>query len=261
MKCYILSLEEVDYLESLKLQERLIDLRQRGKIEDTLVLLEHPHCLTRGTTMRGMPTNAMIRVPLEDLERLGVKVYDTDRGGYITYHGPGQLIAYPIIDLSRRRADKIGYMTGFERLIEDKEKAEKINYMAALQEVMVRTVKNNDIDALTRREDRSFSSYAGAWYLDGGVFYKIGAIGIKIEAKKSMRITKHGLALNVNTDLSKFNLIDQCGFKDVEAISMEKIFGKPADTKKVRGYLSLNFMNLFGYEEAEEFKLEELLAL
>ncbi|MDH5493867.1 MAG: lipoyl(octanoyl) transferase LipB [Myxococcales bacterium] len=166
-----------EYAASLALQERLLEARAAGAIEDTLLLLEHPPVLTLGRAAR--PEN--ILVDREELERRGFEVHEIGRGGDVTYHGPGQLVGYPIIALDRHRRDVRRYVWN-------------------LEETMIRAVAEYGIEA------GRISGLNGTWVGER----KIGAVGVRIRRW----ITMHGFALNVSTDLSGFGMIVPCGIED-----------------------------------------------
>ncbi len=191
-------LGRVTYAEALDLQRSLVDDRRAGRIGDVLLLLEHPHVITLGT--RRETARANVLATPERLASLGVELHETGRGGDVTYHGPGQLVGYPILDLKPDRADVY-------------------NYVRNLEEVMIQAsarfgVSAGRVDGLT-----------GAWV--GGS--KIGAIGVRI----SRWITSHGFAFNVNTDLDYFNLIVPCGIRDHGVTSLARETGHPIDMAAV----------------------------
>jgi lipoyl(octanoyl) transferase len=173
----------VEYLAAWRLQEEIAGLVASGQMEDTLLLLEHPHTLTlgRSTNKRDLLATS------SQLEQMSVAVHEVDRGGEITYHGPGQLVGYPIFDLTRRDRD----LHVFLRLLE-----------SAIIDL---------IDELGVTAGR-FPPHTGVWMGDR----KVAAIGIKVRKW----ITTHGFALNVSTDLSHFQLIVPCGIRDYGVTSL-----------------------------------------
>ena len=176
----------IDYDKAHALQHDLQARRIEGVIEDTVLLLEHPPVLTLGRSARARHVLA----PSSVLDAKGITVREVGRGGDVTYHGPGQLVAYPIIDLKPNRRDVR-------------------RYVWSLEEAMIRTCADFGLEA-SRVEGLN-----GAWIGNG----KVGAVGVRI----SRWVTMHGLALNANTDLSHFGLIVPCGIqgKDVTSISRE----------------------------------------
>jgi len=178
----------VPYNDALDLQKTLVEDRRAGRIPDTLLLLEHPHVITLGVKLAEARTH-VVATP-ESLAARGVAVVETGRGGDVTYHGPGQLVAYPILDLRPDRQDVHRYVRDLE--------AAMIGLCGAYGIIAGR-----------------IAGFSGAWVGDR----KIGAIGVRI----SRWITSHGLAFNVSPDLSFFDLIVPCGIADkgVTSLSLE----------------------------------------
>lgn len=195
----------VPYAEALDLQKALVEDRKAGRIPDTLLLLQHPHVLTIGVKKDG--GRAHILASPEHLQDLGVEVVETGRGGDVTYHGPGQIVGYPIVDLNPDRRDVHVYVRD-------------------LEEVMIRVCAAYGI-----RADR-IKGLSGAWVGDEGSpggAAKIGAIGVRI----SRWVTSHGFAFNVNTDLAYFDLIVPCGIADRGVTSLERLTGRRHDMAEV----------------------------
>jgi lipoyl(octanoyl) transferase len=180
----------VPYADGLELQRRLVDDRKAGRIPDTLLLLQHPHVVTIGVKKGG---RSHILATPEQLASRGVEVFETGRGGDVTYHGPGQLVGYPIIDLNPDRRD-------VHRYVRD------------LEEVMIRVCAGYGLEA------GRVQGFSGAWIGDE----KIGAIGVRI----SRWITSHGFAFNVTTDIDFFNLIVPCGIADKGVTSLASELGR-----------------------------------
>ena len=200
----------MDYLAALGLQEQLVALKQRETSPDILLFVEHPHVYTLGRG--GKESNVL--APKE------VPVYRTSRGGDVTYHGPGQLVVYPIIDLrSKLRKDVHRYLRNLE--------------MTA-----IRTLKDFGLEGAQR------PPFTGIWIEDR----KIAAIGVAVRRC----ITYHGLALNVNTDLSYFERIVPCGLAWAEVTSMAKELGVDQNLAKVRERFLHNFAKIFGYHDFKE---------
>jgi lipoyl(octanoyl) transferase len=176
----------VPYGEALELQKTLVEQRRRNEIPDQLLLLEHPHVITLGTSSHSD------HVLLDASERalLGIELFETGRGGDVTYHGPGQLVGYPILDLKPDRCD-------LHRYVRD------------LEEVLIRTLATFDITG-TRKE-----GLTGVWVDDE----KIAAIGVRVS---SGWITSHGFALNVATNLGFFDAIVPCGIRDYTVTSVHR---------------------------------------
>ncbi len=217
----------VPYGEALALQRALVEQRKRAEIPDTLLLLQHPHVLTLG--VKGDGGRSHILAPGDRLSALGVEVAETGRGGDVTYHGPGQLVAYPIIDLDPDRRD-------VHRYVRD------------LEEVMIRVCAVYGVTA------GRIIGKSGAWVRvpDGPASpegtasatlppEKIGALGVRI----SRWITSHGIALNVWTDLEYFRLIVPCGIADYGVTSLEREIGVQIPIDQVEAHFVQSFGNVF----------------
>lgn len=205
----------VPYGEGLALQKRLVDERRAGAIPDTLLLLQHPHVLTVGVKKDGR--RHILAAPSR-LDALGVEVFDTGRGGDVTYHGPGQVVGYPILDLNPDRRDVHQYVRDIE-------------------EVMIRACAQYGVTA------GRLAGMSGTWVTtaDRGP-EKIGAIGVRI----SRWITSHGFAFNVATDLSFFDLIVPCGIREHGVTSLERVTGRPCPVPEVERALVGAFAEVFG---------------
>lgn len=202
----------IDYKEAWDLQKNIFDLRLRNEINDTLFLLEHPHTYTLGKVAE---KENLISSEVQ-LKELGVSVYEIDRGGDITYHGPGQIVGYPIIKLSDWKEDTHLYLRG-------------------LEEVIIQTCAEYGL--ITGRN----SKHTGVWIGER----KIAAIGIKI----SRWVTMHGFAFNVNTDLNYFGGIIPCGIKDKDVTSLQRELGREIKIDEVKSKLIENFQKFFDYSE------------
>jgi lipoyl(octanoyl) transferase len=213
MKLKIAQMGRIDYGEALSLQEKLHALRQGGRIPDTLLLQEHNSVITVGR--RGSYSNILL--PGEELLKKKIDVYEVSRGGDVTYHGPGQLVGYPIFDLKDHEMDIRKYVWN-------------------IQEVFIRILKE-DYGMESRREN---GVYTGVWVGNS----KITAIGIAVRRW----VTMHGFAFNINTDLDNFRWINPCGLTDRGVTSLEKITGKRQDFVKVSGRVINLFENVFGME-------------
>ena len=198
----------VTYENGLKLQQKLAEMRQRDEISDQLLLLEHPPVITLG---RGGDAANLLASP-DVLRRERVRFFETTRGGDITYHGPGQIVGYPIVHLGEGSRDVRKYVT-------------------RLEEVLIRTVAEYGVVA-TREEGRR-----GIWVGNN----KIAAIGVRI----ARWVTSHGWALNVNTNLDHFRLITPCGLEGSGVTSIAREIGYPVDINDVREVLARKFGEVF----------------
>src|SRR5436190_5198376 len=212
-------LGRVGYADALELQKRLEAEVIANRYRDYLLLLEHPHTFTRG---RRSKNEGVLGSP-ELLKELGVEVFETDRGGKVTYHGIGQLVGYPIVSLSPDREDVH-------------------KYVRDLEDVLIRTMGDFGIDALR------IAGLTGVHTSEG----KVAAIGVHIKRW----VTTHGFALNVNTDLSYYNWIIACEGEPVT--SMERLLGHEFKMADVEDRIEANFRDLFGYcFDAEAAKIAE----
>jgi len=203
-------LGRVPYADALALQRELVGERQAGRIGDLLLLVEHPHVLTLG--VRGDGGRSHILAPPEMLAARSVEVFETGRGGDITYHGPGQLVGYPIIDLKPDRRD-------VHRYVRD------------LEEVLIRVAADYGIEA------ERVAGLTGVWVGQR----KLAAIGVRI----ARWVTSHGFALNVTTDLDYFNLIIPCGVADRGVTSLTALLGREVDWLEVEERVARHFGDVF----------------
>jgi lipoyl(octanoyl) transferase len=234
----VVQLGVLNYAEGLRLQQRMVDLRKSGKIGDTLLLLEHSPVITLGRNAKA----ANVLVSPEFLAARGVEVFESDRGGDVTFHGPGQLVGYPIFDL---RSYELAPLDGDLRsdIFADRSVRATIprktlgavDYVRRLEEVLIRTC--SDFGIASRR----VAGLTGAW-TDTEPAAKIAAIGVHI----SRSVTSHGFALNVNTDLNYFDMIVPCGITSKPVTSMEKELRRRVDPDSVTQSVSRNFGRVFG---------------
>ncbi|PYR70335.1 MAG: lipoyl(octanoyl) transferase [Acidobacteria bacterium] len=199
----------VPYAEALEMQKALVEERRAGRIPNLLLLLQHPPVITLG--VRKSSRNNVTATEAQLASR-GVEVHDTGRGGDVTYHGPGQIVGYPILDLRPDRCD-------VHRYVRD------------LEEVMIRVCADCGITA------GRVSGMSGAWV--GAE--KIGAIGVRI----SRWITSHGFAFNVNTNLQDFRLIVPCGIADRGVTSLQKLLGRELPISEVEERFVARFAEVF----------------
>jgi lipoate-protein ligase B len=203
----------VPYLPACEWQRRLVQARKSGAIPDVLLLCEHPHVITLGRN--GKRDN--LRVNERLLVRQNVEFHSTDRGGDITYHGPGQIVGYPILDLSDHRRDVRWYVT-------------------QLEEVMIRAAADFGVTAKRDAEHR------GVWVTGPAGDEKLAALGVHL----SRWITSHGFAFNVSTDLRYFDWMVPCGIADCLATSLEKLLGRGLESDEVKPRLVAHFAEIFG---------------
>lgn len=197
------------YAAAHELQKELVEQRKRDEIPDQFLLLEHPHVITLGRAAN----RANILADEAVRARFGVELFETGRGGDVTYHGPGQLVGYPIIKLEPGRQD-------IRRYVRD------------LQEVLIRTARDFGVESEPRGGD-----YVGVWVGDD----KLAAIGIRI----SRWVTMHGFAFNVTTDLSYFDLITPCGITGHGVTSLQKLLGRPVEMSEVARSVTHHFGAVF----------------
>ena len=205
----------VPYGEALALQAALVERRRSGEIADRLLLLEHPHVITLGSS------GDASHVLLDESERrlVGMELYETGRGGDVTYHGPGQLVGYPIFDLKPDRKD-------LHRYVRD------------LEESLIRALRPFGVEGGRK------AGLTGVWVGDA----KVAAIGVRIS---SGWITSHGFALNVSTDLGFFDAIVPCGIREYGVTSLERLAGRRVPMAEVEDRVVAAFEGVFG-RRAEE---------
>jgi len=200
----------VPYVDALALQRTLVEDRRANRVGDLLLLVEHPHVLTLG--VRGDGGRSHILATDDALARRGIEVHEAGRGGDITYHGPGQIVGYPILDLKPERCD-------VHRYVRD------------LEEVLIRTAADYGVSA--GRVEGLTGVWVGA--------EKLAAIGVRI----SRWITSHGFALNVSTNLDYFGLIVPCGISDRGVTSFERLLGRPVELTETADRVVEHFRAVF----------------
>jgi lipoyl(octanoyl) transferase len=210
----------VPYQQAWDWQNTLAEQCGRGEIPDRLLLLQHPHTYTLGTSAH---EDNLLLSP-DELTQRGITVFHVDRGGDITYHGPGQLVGYPIIQLPRAsdtlRMDVIGYVRNIEQVI-------------------IGTLADYGVVG------KPISGLTGVWVDTPAGEAKICAIGVRVNVRA---VTKHGFALNLNTDLSYFEGIIPCGIPDKGVTSLAQLLGMPVDEMAVTQRLIDHFGAVFGFE-------------
>lgn len=212
--CWVAQLGLVPYDLACSFQQKLLQARKENAIPDVLLLCEHPHVITLGRNGRREHLLASDHL----LEQMNVEFHPTDRGGDITYHGPGQIVGYPILDLAEHRRDVRWYVR-------------------QLEEVMIRATADFGLSA------RRVKAQHGVWIEVGasGMEEKLGALGVHL----SRWVTSHGFAYNVSTDLGYFDLIVPCGIAGKRATSLERVLGKRVDADEARRNLTAHFGEVF----------------
>lgn len=243
----VIQLGPIDYATCLRLQRKLVDLRKEGRIGDVLLLLEHSPVITLGRNAK----SANVLASPELLARRGVEVFECDRGGDVTFHGPGQLVGYPVFDLR-----------GFPAENGNRKTLGVIEYVRRLEEVLIRTCADYRVYAervpgltgvwTTPESARTESSSTARPKAQEAS--KIAAIGVHI----SRAVTSHGFALNVNTDLSFFDLIVPCGLLGKSVTSIQEQSGKAVALQQVAHSLARNLGSVF---QSQILWLETLDAL
>ncbi len=235
---HVVQLGAIDYATGLRLQQKLVDLRKEGRIGEVLLLLEHTPVITLGRNAKA----ANILAGSEQLAGRGVEVFECDRGGDVTFHGPGQLVGYPIFDLR-----------GFTAEDGRRKTLGAIEYVRRLEEVLIHTCADFRIPA------ERVSGLTGVWTAaaEGQAEHagKIAAIGVHI----SRSVTSHGFALNVNTDLSFFDLIVPCGITSKPVTSMQREVSRSLSLEEVAHSVSRNFGVVFRSQVLWLESLEGLL--
>jgi lipoyl(octanoyl) transferase len=236
----VLQLGTLDYATGLRLQQKLVELRKEGRIGDVLLLLEHSPVITLGRNAKA----SNVIASSQQLSERGVEVFESDRGGDVTFHGPGQLVVYPIFDLR-----------AFPSTDGKRQTLGIVEYVRRLEEVLIRSCAEFGI------QTERVCGLTGAWTAAkhpgtaapgcaaeqssakdlANEQAKIAAIGVHV----SRSVTSHGFALNVETDLSYFNLIIPCGIASKPVTSMAKILGKSMDMEKVTNSVVRNFGDVF----------------
>jgi lipoate-protein ligase B len=211
--CWLVNLGLIPYAPACELQQRLVEARKARVVPDVLVLCEHPHVITLGRNAK----RAHLLASKQLLAQMNTELHPTDRGGDITYHGPGQIVGYPILDLAEHQRDVRWYVE-------------------QLEEVMIRT--SADFGLAARRVEGQH----GVWVDAPAGEEKLGALGVHL----SRWVTSHGFAYNVSTDLRYFDLIVPCGISDKRATSLERALGRRIAVDDVRDHIVAHFAATFG---------------
>ena len=213
--CLLVNLGLIAYAEAWELQRQLVTARKCDAIPNVLLLCEHPHVITLGRN----GNREHLRASDHLLRQMNVEFHATDRGGDITYHGPGQIVGYPILNLAEIRRDVVWYVR-------------------QLEEAMIRATADFGVTAARK------SGMTGVWVASAAGDEKLAAIGVHI----SRWVTSHGFAYNVATDLRYFDLIVPCGLHGKQATSLERVLGKSVAMDEVRQRISRGLADVFGLE-------------
>jgi lipoyl(octanoyl) transferase len=217
-KCWAVDLGLMPYAPACELQRELVEARKANVIPDVLLFCEHPHVITLGRNGKHEHLRAGDRL----LAQMNVEFHATDRGGDITYHGPGQVVGYPILDLAEHRRD-IRW------------------YVEQLEETMIRATRDFGIEA--RRVPGKHGIWVGSADGTAAAEEKLAALGVHL----SRWVTSHGFAYNVSTELRYFDLIVPCGIQDARATSLERIRGRDVETAEAKARLGAHFADVFGF--------------
>ncbi|MDE1163723.1 MAG: lipoyl(octanoyl) transferase LipB [Acidobacteriaceae bacterium] len=239
MVLQLLQLGRISYLEGLSLMREVVDARKAGRIADTLLLMEHPPVLTLGRNS----SRANILATDAALAQRGVEIHEINRGGDVTYHGPGQLVGYPIFDLRGDLPGKKGPHLG------------PVDFVRLMEEAIILTCK--DFGVSTQRVPKR----TGVWTIPGGSIRekKVAAIGVHV----SQAVTSHGFALNVTTDLRDFNWIVPCGLTDVgvTSLELEAPEGTAVSLSLASNSAARNFGRVFSRQVVASETLDDLLSV
>ncbi|MCK5125828.1 MAG: lipoyl(octanoyl) transferase LipB [candidate division Zixibacteria bacterium] len=216
------NLGQIKYQQAWEIQKKLVKLRYELKIPDCLIVCEHDPVITMG---RGTDKNNLL-VSKEALQEKGIDLCEVERGGDITFHGPGQIILYPIVDLKNREKDSH-------------------KYLRDLESVAIKALDKLGMKAEIKK------GLTGIWVND----QKIGAIGVAL----SRWVTYHGMALNVNTDLDHYRLIIPCGITEYPVGSVSEILSKTINIDNIKELLVENFVRYFGYDEITVKEIDQIL--
>jgi lipoyl(octanoyl) transferase len=241
--CLTIDLGLIGYAEAYALQKRIVAARKAGAIDDVLLLCEHPHVITQGRNGK----REHLLVGENVLRQKGVEFHETSRGGDVTYHGPGQIVGYPILNLAAIRRDIVWYV----RMLEE------VMIRASADFGVAATREAGKTGVWTAPPQELAQSAQGTQSLQSGDSEKIGAIGVHI----SRWVTSHGFAYNVSTDLRFFDLIIPCGIAGRKATSLEKLLGRAVDSREVAARLTKHLGEIFALKMLPASREELLEAL
>jgi lipoyl(octanoyl) transferase len=227
--CLTIDLGLIGYAEAYALQKRIVTARKADAIPDVLLLCEHPHVITQGRNGKREHLLANENV----LRQKGVEFFETSRGGDITYHGPGQIVGYPILNLAAIRRDVVWYVRMLEEVMIRASADFSVTATREPGKTGIWVAPQKNVTPSAQRAPRTQSGVETA--------EKLGAIGVHI----SRWVTSHGFAYNVSTDLRFFDLIVPCGIADRKATSLEKLLGRSVERQQVAAGLSRHFAEVF----------------
>jgi len=212
-----------DYKEILEKQKELLEKRIKNEITDTLILLEHNHVYTLGLNTKEKTS----KITREELEKKAL-VYPIERGGKMTYHGPGQIVGYLIAKIKKEDLAK---------------------FVDNLENVTIKTLRNLGINAYSRKSEKDSynQNIRGAWFKHNNKKLKLAAQGIETKVLSNYIYTMHGFAINIGTDLSFFEHIYPCGFEEQVMGSAEMVLNKKIDLNEVKSYIEKNVKDIFNY--------------
>lgn len=259
--CWVVDLGLVGYGPALELQRRIVSARKTGAVPDVLLFCEHPHVVTQGRNGKGDNVRASAHL----LRQMNCEFHPTDRGGDVTYHGPGQVVGYPILDLARQRRDVAWYVDRLEEVMirasaDFGVSAYRIEGMHGVWvDAVVR--RNGNSPKFSRDESQEGAQNGSAPVNAAADFRsrKLAALGVHL----SRWVTSHGFAYNVSTDLRYFDLIVPCGLAGKRATSLETVLGRGVPVVDVQGALMRHFSGVFGRElrTVARGELEEALGV
>jgi lipoyl(octanoyl) transferase len=243
--CRTIDLGLIGYAEAYALQKRIVAARKADAIDDVLLLCEHPHVITQGRNGKREHLLASENV----LRQKGVEFYETSRGGDVTYHGPGQIVGYPILNLAAIRRDVVWYVRMLEEVM--------IRATADYGVIATREPGKTGVWVPPGKDETQSSLSAQGAQRGEALSEKLGAIGVHI----SRWVTSHGFAYNVSTDLRLFDLIVPCGIADRKATSLEKLLGRSVDCREVAARLMHHAAQVFNLDmrTASREELPEIL--
>jgi lipoyl(octanoyl) transferase len=239
--CQIIDLGMIGYAEAYALQKRIVAARKVDAIEDVVLFCEHPHVITQGRNGK----REHLLVSEHVLRQKGVEFHETSRGGDITYHGPGQIVGYPILNLGAIRRDVVWYVRMLEEAM-----------IRATAEYGIKAVREPGKTGIWVDAAQSSSALATR-HSPLASSEKLGAIGVHI----SRWVTSHGFAYNVSTDLQFFDLIVPCGIPERKATSLEKLLGRTVEKSQVTSRIAKHLAELFALEMKEASKKDLLQKL